>query len=117
MHMLGSRLQRPSPRKTEAPRRKWAPRLGYVAVAETAGRRRSRSRFFYSRVKSTYYRVKSRLSHHNQAKALVGCRKTRSRATVANHPQGGAMTAIGDRHCVGETEHTPIYLGDPLVQT
>ena len=39
------------------------------------------------------------------AKALLGCRKTRSRATVANHRQGGAMTRIGDRHCVGETEH------------
>jgi hypothetical protein len=29
-------------------------------------------RFFYSRVKSRYYRVKSRLSHHNQVKALSG---------------------------------------------
>jgi len=62
-------------------------------------------RFFYSWVKSSYYRVKSRLSHHNQAKALLGCRKARSRATVANHRQRGAMTRIGDRHCVGETEH------------
>ena len=71
----------------------------------------------YSWVKSSYYKVKSRLSHHNQAKTLMGCRKTRSRATVANHRQGGAMTRIGDRHCVGEREHTPIYLRDPLVQT
>src|SRR5437588_8916252 len=117
MQMLVSRLQRPSPRKTEAPRRNWAPRFGCVTVAETAGRRRSRSVSLYSWVKSSYYKVKSRLSHHNQAKTLMGCRKTRSLATVANHRQGGAMTRIGDRHCVGEREHTPIYLRDPLVQT
>src|SRR5205823_4158287 len=36
---------------------------------------------------SSDYKVKSRLSHHNQAKTLMGCRKTRSPATVANHRQ------------------------------
>ncbi len=75
MQMLVSRLQRPSPRKTEAPRRNWAPRFGYVTVAETAGRRRSRSVSLYSWVKSSYYKVKRRLSHHNQAKTLMGSSK------------------------------------------
>ena len=66
--------------------------LAWVCCRRRNGRSKTKpERFFYSRVKSTYYRVKSRLSHHNRAKALMGCRKTRARATVANHRQGGAM--------------------------
>src|SRR2546430_8116097 len=88
MQMLVSRLQRPSPRKTEAPRRNWAPRFGYVTVAETAGRRRSRSVSLYSWVKSSYYKVKSTLSHHNQAKTLIGCRKDRKSTRLnSSHSQ------------------------------